>query len=162
MKTFITVVSILGLLVGIQGCGSDSDDDDDVSCGTVVDISPNGMLNGRLESGDCRLSDLDPIGGDSTFVDEYRVTLSMAGTLTVTMRSSEVDTFLWLLDRSDSCAGGCTAAQAMVITVDDDSGGGVNGTDSTIVFGLAAGSYLILANSFFPESGSYTIETTFF
>jgi hypothetical protein len=66
-----------------------------------------------------------------------------------------------LLDRSESCSSGCTPAQAMLITVDDDSGGGINGFDALISMDLAAGTYIIIANSILPETGRYTLETTF-
>jgi hypothetical protein len=49
----------------------------------------------------------------------------------------------------------------MLITVDDDSGGGVNGFDALISMDLAAGTYTIITNSVLPETGSYTLETSF-
>jgi hypothetical protein len=49
----------------------------------------------------------------------------------------------------------------MLIAEDDDSGGGVNGFDVLISMDLAAGTYIIFANSLLPETGSYTLETTF-
>ena len=148
------------------GGGSGGGDDpvapiNDNLCGTVVDIGSNDIIDGVLETGDCRVSDVDPTSGDTSFVDEYRITLNAIATLQINMRSADLDTFLALSNRSTSCSDGCTAAEAMIITRDDDSGGGVNGTDAFISMDLAPGSYLILANSINPKTGSYTLETTF-
>jgi hypothetical protein len=126
----------------------------------VVDIGPSSIVEGVLEAGDCRVTDLDPTSGDTSFADEYRVTLNSMGTLIITMRSADLDSFLLLLNRSSSCSSGCTAAEAMVITIDDDSGGGVNGLDALISMDLAAGAYIIVVNSVFPGTGSYTLETS--
>ena len=153
-------LALLGACGGGGGGGGGGVANDN-PCGTVVDIGPNDFVDGVLEAGDCRVTDLDPTSVDTSFVDEYRVTLNTTGTLTIIMRSSSIDTFLVLLNRSESCSSGCTLAEAMLITLDDDSGGGVNGTDSLISMDLAAGAYIIVANSFDPETGSYTLETTF-
>ncbi len=163
MKNFYRITSALLLLLFLASCGGSGDGGgaNDNPCETVVDIGPNDFVDGVLEAGDCRFTDLDPTSGDTSFVDEYRVTLNTTGTLTIIMRSSSIDTFLLLPNRSESCSSGCTAAEAMLITFDDDGGGGVNGTDSLISMDLAAGTYIIVANSFLPETGSYTLETIF-
>ena len=130
------------------------------TCGTVTDISANSSTAGNLETSDCRIEDMFPGSGDTTYVDEYRVTLSSGGTLTITMRSSEVDAFLALVNFASSCTdASCTPTQ--VETFDDDSGGGVNGVDAQISVFLNAGTYIIFANSFDVETGSYTLQTTF-
>ena len=136
-------------------------DGNDNPCGAVVEIGPNSIINGVLEAGDCLVSDIDPTIGDSSFVDEYRIVLNSTGTLTINMRSASIDSYLVLLDRSTSCSSGCTPVQAILITEDDDSGGGVNGFDALISMDLAAGTYIIIANSVLPETGSYTLETMF-
>jgi hypothetical protein len=59
------------------------------------------------------------------------------------------------LNTSTSCASGCDPA--LIITTDDDSGGGL---DSFISMDLAAGTYGIGANSVVPGPGSYTLETS--
>lgn len=115
-----------------------------------------------LEAGDCLISDLDATAtNDTSFADEYRVTLDSMGTLMISMKSSDLDSLLVLLDRSTSCFSGCTPAQAMVIVADDDSGDGVNGEDALISIDLAAGTYLIGVTSWIPGTGSYTLETSF-
>lgn len=151
---------LLTLLLNACGGGGSSSSGGN-NCGTVVDIGPGSMANGMLESGDCMVSDLDPTSGDTSFADEYRLTLSTPATMTITMRSNSLDSFLLLLGRSTTCASGCTLAQSMFITSDDDSGVGTTGFDSQIIFALNAGSYMIVANSIFPGPGSYTLETSF-
>ena len=150
-KVFLFLcISLLVACGGGGGGGSDDGDDDDSSvsganpCGTVVDIGPNSIINGMLEAGDCRVTDFDPTSGDASFADEYRVTLTSMGTLIITMRSADLDSFLVLLNRSSSCSNGCTDTEAMVITADDDSGGG---TDALIQIEIEqAGSYVITAS----------------
>jgi len=144
------VTSVSGVRTSGGGGGSNA-------CGTVTEIGPNESAAGNLETTDCRIEDMFPGSGDMTYADEYRVTLSSGGTLTIVMRSSAVDAFLALVDFATSCtAAGCTPTQ--VITFDDDSGGG---SDAQISVSLAAGTYIIFANSFSVGTGSYTLETTF-
>ncbi len=116
------------------------------------------MLNGALGGNDCEIRDLLRGTNDNSFADQYRVTLAAPGMLTITMRSTEIDAFLWILNTGNNCAGGCNPV--IVLAFDDDSGGGVNGLDAQITIGLAAGSYIIFANSFSRETGAYTIETS--
>jgi hypothetical protein len=157
--------SLILLTLSLTACGGGGDGDSSSSsgnnCGTVVDFGPSSMVNGMLEAGDCMLSDLDPTSGDTSFADEYRLTLSSPATMTITMRSNTLDSFLLLLGRSTTCASGCTLAQSMFITSDDDSGVGTTGFDSQIIIALNAGSYMIVANSIFAGSGNYTLETSF-
>lgn len=130
-------------------------------CGTVNTILPNDILKGRLEDGDCRANEIAPGTPLPSFVDEISVTLFSSGTLTITMRSTDLDSLLFLLNRTASCSNGCSEAQAMVITGDDDSGGGVNGLDAFISMDLAAGTYIILVTSIDAQAGNYSLETTF-
>jgi hypothetical protein len=154
--------------VAISACGGSGggggDDavvpiNNDNLCGTVVDIGPNSIIDGVLEAGDCRVSDFDPTSDDTSFIDEYRITVNSMAILTINMRSASIDSVLFLMNRSTSCTSGCTPAD--IITFDDDSGGGVNGEDALISMDLAPGTYLIGANSFIPGTGSYTLETSF-
>jgi len=169
MKYLHVLLSFFFILtLSACGGGSSGSDDGDSSvsganpCGTVVDIGPNSIINGMLETGDCLVSDVDPTStNDTSFLDEYRVTLDSTGTLTISMKSVDHDSILALLNRSTSCSSGCTPAQAMVIAADDDSGGGVNGEDALISMDLAAGTYMIAVTSWLPGTGSYTLETTF-
>ncbi len=157
MNALFKLLALTLALLLLSACGSSSDDDDDIAC-SVVDISPDGMLDGTLSSSDCEVRDLLDGTNDDSFADQYRVTLAAPATLTITLRSSEIDAFLAILNTGSSCAGGCS--QALILALDDDSGGGVNGLDAQIVIGLGAGSYIIFANSFSREIGAYTIETS--
>jgi hypothetical protein len=168
MKMKIVMQFLIGVsFVAIAACGGSggSGGDDEVAavndnpCGTVVDIGPNSIFDGVLETGDCRVTDFDPTSGDTSFIDEYRITVNSMAILTINMRSASIDSVLFLMNRSTSCTSGCTPAD--IITFDDDSGGGVNGEDALISMDLAPGTYLIGANSFIPGTGSYTLETSF-
>ena len=134
--------SIMQFLIGVSfvaisacgGSGGGGGDDavvpinNDNLCGTVVDIGPNSIIDGVLEAGDCLVSDFDPTSGDTSFIDEYRITVNSMAILTINMRSASIDSVLFLMNRSTSCTSGCTPAD--IITFDDDSGGGVNGEDA--------------------------------
>jgi hypothetical protein len=162
-QLFTKIILIISLSVWLSACGGGGGGEsvaNDNLCGTVVDIGPSSIVEGVLEAGDCRLTDLDPTSGDTSFADEYRVTLNSMGTLIITMRSADLDSFLILLNRSSSCSSGCTVAEAGVITFDDDSGGGVNGLDALISMDLEAGAYIIVVNSIDPGTGGYTLETS--
>ena len=163
-KKIVTLVCLLFLtpfFLFLSSCGDSDSSSKGSRCGTVIDIGSGSTLNGVLEAGDCRISDLDPTSSDSSFADEYLLTLSSPATMTITMRSNTLDSYLLLLGRSSTCASGCTAAEANVLAVDDDSGFGVTGLDAQINITLNAGSYIIVANSFDLETGSYTLETSF-
>ena len=130
----------------------------DQACGDVVDISENAIVSGRLTATDCTLSQLITGSTDASYVDEFRVTLPDNGTLQITMRSTEVDAFLAILDTTGTCFAGCNPAIALAF--DDDSGLGVNGSDAYISILLTAGTYMIHTNSFDPgETGIYSLET---
>ena len=151
------------LIFALTGCGGSDNSGAGgnqlaAGCGVVTNISQNGMLSGRLEDGDCTIAEVFPGSNDPTFVDEYRVVVNPGGALTITMRSTEIDSFLAILDTSNSCSGGCNS----VITLDlnDDIGTGPNPVDASLTVTLTAGTYLIMAYSFLPETGSYTLETS--
>ena len=159
---FIGVVLLTPFLFILTSCGdSSSSSSKGSSCGTVTDIGPSSLVNGELESSDCRVSDLDPDSADTSYVDEYRLTLTSPATMTITMRSDTMDAFLFILGRSSSCASGCGVAEANLLAEDDDNGVGTTGLDAQIIISLAAGSYIIGANSFGEATGSYTLETSF-
>ena len=157
-------IVLSGLL--LSGCASSESSSDGATtgCGVVTDIASPVVIMGRFEEGDCLYSQLDPNAGDRSFVDEYRVTFSdpttFPITLTVTQRSTETNTFLLLVQRSESCIGNCPdLVQTLAVATDDNSGGGVNGTDAQIVYNVpAAGTYIILANQFNQEAADYTLE----
>ncbi len=164
MNALFKLLAATLALALLSACGGSSSSDDDdpnditAGCGTVTDISPNGIISGTLNSSDCRLETIFPGAGDPTFVDEFRFTVTMPVNMTITQRSTQIDSFLFLLDTDTSCASGCNPI--IVLAGDDDSGGGASGLDSQIVIFLNPGTYIILANSFNVETGSYRIETS--
>jgi hypothetical protein len=119
-----------------------------VAADCAVSILPlNTTVNGELSTSDCRVNDV--LGNsDNSFADRYQFTLATADTVTVTMSSSTIDSFLRLL-RSD----------LSVIDQDDDSG---NQFDASITSQLSGGTYTVLANSATSsaETGAYTIVVT--
>jgi len=156
------IISSVLLLAFIGGCSDDSSSDDNGNpnrCGIVEEIAPDDSISGRLEEEDCTAEQVYPAfsGGDSSFLDEYRVTFPVAGTLTITMRSTDVDSFLLLVDQGVSCSGGCSTA--IKIETDSNGAGGLDALISTFI--LTAGTYGIQANSIAPGSGDYSLETTF-
>lgn len=117
---------------------------------TTVQIAPTATAPGSLSAGDCTIAQLaiDPL--DLTFLDIYSVTLVEDGFLTVTLDSVEFDAFLTIYDA------GLTEA----LVSDDDGGAGSNSRIDAIP--LPAGTYLILASSFFEgDTGAYTLNTLF-
>ena len=114
------------------------------------------MLNGTLTTSDCEIDELFPGTGDDSLADQYRVTVTMPVSLTITLRSTDFDAFLAILGVPDGCAD-IPCDLSVILQTDDDSGGGL---DSQIVVFLNPGSYTIIANSLVRASGSYTIETS--
>ncbi len=167
MKKTIQLIILAGVLALIAGCGggsSSSDGDESTTmlnpCGTVIDISPNGIFEGELGSGDCRLSNLLGPTSDSSLVDEYSVTLPSSGTLEIHMRSSGIDPVLFLFNRSTSCLNiFCDASQLLAFNDDFPA----PNRNSYISIDLPAGTYLILADTYSPrrQASKYTIETIF-
>ena len=86
---------------------------------------------------------------DGAFLDRYALAVPTATTVRITMRSAEVDSFLWLL-----------TSGASVIAFDDDDGEGIFGLDAQISEPLARGCYLVETTSLDEgETGSYTLRT---
>ena len=110
-------------------------------------ISIGQTINGTLTTSDCPLE-------DDTFYDNYSFTATAGQQIAVTMTSNDFDTFL-ILNRPDGT----------VLAVDNDSGGGPNGTNSRIPPGSnfitlpVTGTYTIWANAFDPDdtTGSYSL-----
>jgi hypothetical protein len=159
LLNFICYILLFAVLAA---CGSGSDSDSEGStatnCGPVDEIGPDDNITGMLEEGDCTAEQIypDQSGGDFSFLDEYRVKLPANGTLTITMKSIDVDSFLFLVTRSTTCSEGCDTT--IIIISDSNSGGG---KDAFISMDLAAGDYGIHANSIAPKTGSYSLITTF-
>ncbi|CAA9356063.1 MAG: hypothetical protein AVDCRST_MAG89-3441 [uncultured Gemmatimonadetes bacterium] len=93
---------------------------------------------GTLASGDCQFS-------DGTFIDLYRFTVTTTRSVTITMRSTAVNSYLYL-----ATAVGDDIAE-------NDNGAG--GNDARITVTLNPGTYIIGANSLTPASGQYTLTT---
>lgn len=153
-------IVLSGLL--LSGCASSESSSDGATtgCGVVTDIASPVVIMGRFEEGDCLYSQLDPEAGDRSFVDEYRVTFSGPTKLTVTQRFSAANTFLILLQRSDSCVGNCPELLNTLAVATADSKTMTPDTEAQILSYIvpAAGTYIILANQFNQEVGDYTLE----
>jgi hypothetical protein len=110
-------------------------------------------VGGTLSPGDCTIAQLGIDPGDTSWVDVYRIQVGSPGFLTVQLDSAAFDTFLYVYD----------GTLTELLDLDDDSGGGSTGTNSLIsALPVAAGTYLVLANSFFSgETGPYTLTTSF-
>jgi hypothetical protein len=103
----------------------------------ITATSIGSTVTGTLSASDCALD-------DGTHFDFYSFTVSSTRTVTITLRSSAFDAYLFLL-----------SADAQVIAQDNDSGGG---RDAAISRTLSAGTYVIAANSFNVADGSYTLS----
>ena len=79
------------------------------------------------------------------------------------MRSSQFASYIYIVDTTETCSGGCDVA--IILDEDAFSGGGVMGVDAQITISLTPGTYMIFANSNFPflsfEIGDYSLETNF-
>lgn len=127
-------------LVTLFGCGDDPTGPS-LTCTGGSPLAVGGTVNGTLQQGD----DLDI---DGAFLDRYALSVTSSATITITMRSNEVDAFLWLLDAEDET----------VIDSDDDGGGGDTGLDARIQRSLDRGCYWVEATSAFAgPTGAYTL-----
>jgi len=108
-------------------------------CDTALSIAFGETINGQLTTGDCHLE-------DNSYADFYVFNGMQGQQVTITMNSSDFDTYLGLANEDGS------------FVVEDDNGGG--GTNSRIVAMLPqTGLYVILANSAFPnQTGNYSLN----
>ncbi len=113
----------------------------------LADLPLNRAVSARLDGSDCRVRDI--LGGtDQAYADQYRVTVPARGTLTIDMRSDDVDSFLILMDSNRN-----------QLARDDDGGEGRN---SRITQAVGPGTYLVIANSYGGQSqGAYTVQASF-
>lgn len=131
----------------VASCGDDDDPTGvdaggncDITRATTV-ITVGQTANGTLTNNDCRLD-------DDTYADVYRLTLSATRVLQIDMASNSFDTYLILYD-----------ANGQELSRDDDSGGGIDGTNSRLSGTLPPGVYYIAANAFeVGATGSYTLR----
>jgi hypothetical protein len=111
------------------------------NCATVRTYSVGQTVNGTLSGSSCILP------GDGSYVDYYEMRLSSQSSVTLTMRSAQVDAYLLVWNR----------ATGALVTQDDDSGGGL---DARLTYSFPAGTYVIGANSYDAgETGSYTLSS---
>lgn len=144
----IATVSSTGVLTGVAtgtvNITAEIGGESDTQSFQVTDDCPTvaytigATVTGSLTATDC-------VFGDGTSVDLYRFTLTTPRTVTITLRSTQFDAYLVLF--TSTFTG---------ITEDDDSAGG---TDAQIVRNLAAGTYIIAANSFDIDTGAYTLTS---
>ena len=111
-------------------------------CDRVSSYSLGTTLTGALTTSDCVL----PV--DDSYVDYYRVDVSSARTVSITMRSNDIDSYLILFDENGD-----------VVDFDDDSDPN-SSYGSRLDVSLDAGRYYLAANSaFVDETGSYTLSS---
>lgn len=127
---------LLPLLL-LAACGGDSTGPVDLNCVGGTPLSVDATVNGTLLEGD----DLDV---DGSYLDRFALTVEESGSIRITMRSDDLDAFLWLLRPSGN-----------VITSDDDNGGGL---DAQITQTLNRGCYLVEATTYPGESGAYVLS----
>ena len=92
---------------------------------------------GTLSATDCRL-------GDETLIDLHQFTISSAREVTISMASNAFDSYLFLLSHDSRT----------LLGEDNDSGGNRN---ARLTIRLAAGTYVVVANSLVPATGAYTL-----
>ncbi len=156
MKAFARFICVLSLTAFCAACGGGGGDggggDSTAPCPAPTPINPDSVTAGSLTNSDCTLVRLFPTTtGDLSLIDQYVVTLPANGEFTIRMESTQFDAFLILVN---------SPAALPEIAVDDDSGGGLN---ALLSVNLAAGTYIIIANSFSttPVTGAYTLTTSF-
>ncbi|MFN7920424.1 MAG: hypothetical protein U0Q16_10020 [Bryobacteraceae bacterium] len=107
-------------------------------------LAPGSAVTGRLNSGECRFLDAVPLSVDTTLAKPFKLTLEKRARVTLDMTSTEIDSFLWLLDDT-----------AKAIAQDDNSGGGNN---ARIVAQVAPGTYTVVANTASVQSGGFEVK----
>ncbi|MGK2858931.1 MAG: PPC domain-containing protein [Thermoanaerobaculia bacterium] len=105
---------------------------------TVTPMTCNTVRSGTLEQGDCTAN------SDATYLDVWTFHGNIGQTVTITMRSTSFDSYLYLGDPSGN-----------MVAADDQSGGEL---DAKITFTLTeSGEWGIVANQVYPASGSYQL-----
>ena len=108
------------------------------ACNEAVPIALGQTLVGRLSPTDCELN-------DQSLADRYALSLNAATQLQIDLFSLDFDSFLIV-----------TTPAGQVVAFNDDGAGALNARLDTT---LAAGNYILWANSFDPEeTGSYTLS----
>ncbi|MEO8430232.1 MAG: PPC domain-containing protein [Acidobacteriota bacterium] len=105
-------------------------------------ITCGGSVNGTLDSQDCQL-------GDETRADNYTFQGTAGQTVTIAMSSSALDAYLILRNPAGTA-----------VALDDDSGGGPDGTNAQIIYTLpTTGVWTIVANAvYIADRGPYFLS----
>lgn len=116
-----------------------------------------GTRSNELSAGDCTVRKLAGGANDDSYVDVYELILGQPTTLNVSMVAPSLDSVLLLMD-SDS----------QILTINDAGAGGCNAALNQT---LAAGTYVVLANTFLSETncrigggkttGSYALTVSY-
>ncbi|MGD2153947.1 MAG: hypothetical protein PVG79_11825 [Gemmatimonadales bacterium] len=119
-------------------------------CASEDELDPDGELIGSLDATDCELAGGAYFEGaeDGALFDVYELTGAAGDSIEVTLRSEDFDALLLVADLGEEYLGG-----------DDDSGGGIGGTDAavTIVFEVPETLLLIATSYWAGELGDYTL-----
>src|SRR5262245_50399547 len=113
----------------------------------VQDLGLTASADGALATTDCRLRDVDTGVRTTTYVNQYRVTVTQTGVLTARLSSTAFNTVLLLY-----------SAEGKQIVSNDDADGSTN---SRITISLAAGKYILIATSRTLGTGAYSLKTSF-
>ncbi len=134
-----TLLALLAVSALTAACdGAPTAPRETAACNTSIgNLSSGDTVTGVLSRESCRLT-------DGTYADRWRLVLADPTIMTIDMLSDDVDAYLIVRD-----------AAGVEIVFDDD---GAGGSDARITHGFAAGTYYVLANSYYSdEFGGYTI-----
>ena len=131
------------LLLGgalLSGCSDSTFVRDQLGCDEIRGFSVGSSASGRLDSGDCQLS-------DGSAVDYYRVSVSGNRLVHVMLTSNQINPYVVIMDRNGN------------VVADEDTGGtGYSGIDVN----LPSDTYYIAVTSYdIGEYGDYFLETDY-
>lgn len=112
----------------------------------VKDLATGTAMNGSLSINACRVLDFVIPSSDEAPAAVYGLTLDRRLRLTADMTSTELDSYLYLLDASYE-----------VVEIDDDSGGNGN---ARITITAPAGGYYLVATTWDGAAGNFTVNAT--
>lgn len=114
---------------------------------SLREIGADESKTASLAVGDCRLRNLIPGSSSNNYAHPYNVTLPRDGILTIDLKSTAVDAYLYVysLDYTRLAANDNLSSQA---------------TDSRVVIGLRRGTYILIASTRGVTTGAYTIQTS--
>lgn len=130
------------------GCTSTGFDADFGDCTPLQEYTLGQPLAGTLTATDCTIPE------DGTRADVYTLVIAQQRSVSITLRSTEFDAFLAILNDDGS-----------LLRADDDSGAGTGAgqspTDARIDTTLKPGTYRIVVNTSGPDDGgAYTLAST--